>query len=780
MKKTAPQNHWRLLIALLLIFFIFAFLPLPAELQSAEDARPVPILDRHGEVLYEYRRNALGTQDYLNFEEIPPLVITTVLAVEDRNFFRHRGVSLKAILRAAWQNFQAGKIVSGGSTITQQLVKNKLEPKSRDYLYKLHEAYLALKLETRNSKSEILEEYLNSVYFGHQAYGIGAASQVFFEKNPDELSLAEVSFLAGLVQSPSAYDPYLNYDRAKNRQKTVLKSLGDMGLLSDAQIATIHDQEIKLGSGRVQIHAPHFVMWTVGDLQESATDVRTTLDLDLQQETEQIIRNKLEELEDQNVTSAAVVVMDVENGDILAMAGSANYFDAAHDGQVNVALSPRQPGSALKPFTYALALEGGDTAASTVADIETQFFTQDGNPYTPRNYDYGYHGLVRYREALANSYNIAAVKVLEKVGVQRLLSFLKKAGIRTLDQSPEYYGLALTLGSGEVKLLELTQAYCMLARGGLSCPYRRSLKQDLPESHRILDERVAWLITDILDDDEARLPEFGSRGPLEFSYPVAAKTGTTRNSRDNWTLGYSPEVVVGVWVGNADNSPMRNTSGVTGAGPIFHDVMNAAMRHRPKRDFERPYGIRKVEVCKLSGKKPTEFCPHTVFEWFIAGTEPKKADDIFQPIALDRRNGLLASEHCPPEYVTESTYATFPAELKTWARENGWPAPPDRFSPLCRKTEAQTDGWIMIEKPHVSDSFMIDPLVPPAHQKIIFQAGASPEVRQIEWLINGEKVAESVSPAFRFEWDPVPGTHHLTARANSLKQTIQFHVLKPD
>ncbi|MBU0706273.1 penicillin-binding protein 1C [Patescibacteria group bacterium] len=774
MKKLSKK--WLLLLLVpVAVLGLYLLWPLPHALQTGTENRSVRILDRTGKLLYEKRQNDFGSRNFLEFEKIPKNIIDAVIAIEDKNFYSHFGINPKSIIRAAWQNYSAKKIVSGGSTITQQLVRSRLKPEKRNYLYKAKEALLAIKLETRLSKEEILEAYLNNVYFGHQAYGIQAASQTFFEKNVAELSRAESAFLVGLIQSPSNYDPYRNFEKAKERQERVI----DAFPISEDEKEELKNEPLRLGSGKIDIRAPHFVMWIIdkyGDIND--TEIRTTLDLDLQMEIERIAERQLKNLEDKNVSSAAVVVLDAKNGDLLTMVGSADYFDSGHDGAVNVALASRQPGSALKPFTYALALKNGATTATTIADIETQFFTQDGNPYIPRNYDYGYHGLVRYREALANSYNIPAVKVLEKVGVENLLHFLQKAGLTTLTRTPDHYGLALTLGDGEVKLLELTQAYGMLARGGKTLPVRTLLDEKTDDGKRLLDEKIAWLITDILDDDIARLPEFGEGGPLEFDFPVAAKTGTTRNSRDNITIGFTPERVMGVWVGNADNSPMRGTSGITGAGPIFHETMLAAMRNLPKASFKKPDGIIEKEICTLSGKLITDYCPHKMKEWFIQGTEPKSYDDLYTPVAIDTRNSLLAGENCPKEFTEEKIFVIFPPELKTWARENGWPSPPAEFSPLCLPGKEKTGSWLTIEKPNQSETFLLDPLIPDENEKIILSASASDDIEEIDWYIDDQKIGTATRPSFRMEWQPKKGLHEIIAKGVTAEKKISIEIVE--
>jgi len=766
---------WLILLVPIIALGLYLLWPLPHALQTEKKAQSIQILDRNGKLLYEKRQNNFGSQDFLLFEEIPQSIIDAVVAIEDKNFFSHFGINPKSILRAVLQNHQAGKIVSGGSTITQQLVRNLLKPEKRSYLYKAREALLAIKLETRMNKKEILETYLNNIYFGHQAYGVQAASQILFEKNIAELSKAESAFLVGLIQSPSNYDPYKNFTSAKERQTRVIDAMS----ITEEEKVELKKEPIILGSGRVNIKAPHFVMWIlekIGNTDEK--EIITTLDLNLQIEVEQIVERHLKKLEDKNVTSAAVVILDAKNGELLSMIGSADYFNVEHDGAVNIALSKRQPGSALKPFTYALALRNGETAATTIADIETQFFTQDGNPYTPRNYDYGYHGLVRYRDTLANSYNIPAIKVLEKVSVEKLLQFLQKAGINTLNKTPEYYGLALTLGSGEIKLLELTQAYGMLARGGKTLSVKTLLNEKVEDGKKLIDEKIAWLITNILDDDIARLPEFGTGGPLEFTFPVAAKTGTTRNSRDNWTFGYTNDRIVGVWVGNADNTPMRGTSGITGAGPIFHDTMIAAMKDLPKSSFKKPEDIIKKEICTMSGKLPTEYCPHKMMEWFIRGTEPNNPDDIYHPIEIDIRNNLLAGENCPEEFTKTEVFAIFPPELKTWARENGWPSAPTIYSPLCLSNKEKTGNWLSIENPNQGGSYFLDPMIPNKNEKIVFSASASNNIESIDWYVDNQKIGKTKSPTFRLEWQPKKGIHKITAKGNNIESKVSIEVLE--
>ena len=768
----------------LLVILILIALPLPKSLRGFEPRESLKLYDRNGILLYASTRSTEGSRSTIDYRDIPKVFITALVATEDRQFFHHFGLNPRGIARAFWQNIRSGRVVAGGSSLTQQTVRNVLKPASRGVFYKLKEAFLALKMEQFQTKEHILTTYVNTAYFGHQAYGLQAASRTYFGKNPSELSTAEIAFLVGLLQSPSALDPFDHFADAKRRQELVLQSLQDVGFLTPSQRQELSKQSIALRADRTLIKAPHFVMWLLQEYPQWTGAVYTTLDEPLQEDVERIIAHHLKLLTDHNVTSAAVVVIDAKTGDLLSMVGSADYFDVKNEGAVNVALSARQPGSAIKPFTYALALSQGDTAASTVEDIETQFFTQEGNPYVPRNYDYGYHGLVRYREALANSYNIAAVKVLERVGVARLVHFLRDLGISSLTESPEHYGLALTLGDSEVELLELAQAYGAFARGGRTLNVRRLQGELVDSGQQVMDERVAWLISNILSDNQARLAEFGPSSPLALDFPVAAKTGTSRNARDNWTLGYTPQRIVGVWVGNPDNTPMHDVSGITGAGPIFHDVMVAAMRDVQPESFAKPEGITEKRICRLSGKLPTVYCLATASEFFVNGTEPKEPDTLYRPVQLDKRNLLLATDQCDASSIIEKVFVIFPPSLRTWARENGWPSPPTRVSPLCPASQtkesrsSQSEQGIAIVMPHDRATFLLDPLIPDDREKIILQAAAADSVKSVEWFVNGKSIGFGHQPNFRLEWKPEVGNISIEARAGELIDYIRIEVQK--
>ncbi|MFQ5596296.1 MAG: transglycosylase domain-containing protein, partial [Anaerolineae bacterium] len=597
-----------------------------------------------------------GRRTRVTLDELPANVRQAVIAVEDVNFYSNPGVDVRGITRAALQMARQRRIVSGGSTITQQLARAVLlsqeERTQRTFSRKLRESVLALRITRAFSKDQILEMYLNEVYFGQLAYGVEAAAQTYFGKPARELDLAEAALLAGLIQSPAAYNPLVDIDAARRRQAVALDLMEKAGFVTPEEADLAKAEQLHFTGGNVPLRAPHFVTYVRNLLEakygaeqvnHGGLHVTTTLDLDLQARAEAIIRRRMAELNahkpgkpDYNVSDAALVAIDPHTGEILAMVGSADYFNEKIDGAVNVALANRQPGSAIKPITYATAFENGCrsdigywildigystpntqypipniqlpntqypcfTPATVLSDVPTTFLTKENEPYRPMNYDRMWHGPISLRRALATSSNMIAVKVLNAVGVEAMIDTAEALGITTLTDR-ERYGLALTLGGGEVKLLELTAAYAAFANAGLRVAPQALLsvmsagepgaaypipntQYPIPNTQhtQAISPQVAYLITNILSDDESRLPAFGENSVLKLSRPAAAKTGTTSDWRDNWTIGYTPDLAVGVWVGNADNTPMRFISGITGAGPIWHDFMEEALRGKPAR-----------------------------------------------------------------------------------------------------------------------------------------------------------------------------------------------------
>ncbi len=612
------------------------------------------IYDRNGRLLNEVFDE--GRRTRVKLSEVPLHMRQATIAVEDDTFYTNPGVDVAGIIRSAWRLLRYRQIMGGGSTITQQLVRHVAfsyqERVSQSYVRKFKEILLALILTRQRSKDEILEYYLNEIYYGNLAYGAEAAAQTFFGKSIKDVTLAEAALLAGLPQAPLSLDPFTDLEAAKKRQRTVLNLMVKNGFITPEEADAAFKEPLKLTPPKVNLLAPHFVVYVRQQLEEmfgpeqvarGGLTVYTTLDLRFQQLAERLARKHVEELrEEHNLTNAALVALQPDTGQILAMLGSVDYKDDAIDGRVNVAIRERQPGSSIKPITYVTAFQQGISPAKVIWDVETEIPLEEGEIYRPQNYDEEFHGPVRLRDALANSYNIPAIKLLREVGIAETLDTAHRMGIRGLQKDPNYYGLSLTLGGGEVTLLDLTTAYATLSNGGKYVPPQAILwvadsegrviyEYEPPSPQPVLDPRAAYLVTDILSDNAARTPEFGPNSALKVSQPAAAKTGTTNDFRDNWTLGYTPYLTVGVWAGNSDNSPMVHSSGLTGAAPLWHDFMEGVFASPEllselreiigplPQTFERPDGIVEAEICVLSNlQEPTAKCPEKRPELFIA------------------------------------------------------------------------------------------------------------------------------------------------------------------
>ncbi len=688
--------------AVLVYAYVAPQLPPPEELAKRAVAfSSTKIYDREGRLLYEVIPPGGGKRTVVPLGSISPYVIMATVATEDARFFQHGGVDPIAILRALWQDIRAKEIVSGASTIPQQLVRNLLLPPEekgqRTLKRKIKEAILAAEITRRYSKETILELYLNEIYYGNMAYGIEAAAQTYFGKSAAELTLAEASFLAGLPQAPARYDPYTNFRAAKARQAEVLRLMVEAGFITSEQAQQAYQEELKLVPVRFDMKAPHFVIYVrqlleqrygADALYRAGLRVYTTLDLRLQEMAQEIVKKQVEKIKDKNVTNGALVAIRPQTGEILVMVGSADFYDTKISGQVNMALVPRQPGSAIKPVTYLAAFEKGWTPATVIWDVPIEF--PDG--YKPTNYDKRFHGPVTVRVALGSSYNVPAVKALQFVGIPSFLEMARRLGITSFTRSD--YGLSITLGGGEVSLLELTAAYAVIANGGKRVPPVAILRVEdaagrvleeyaPPPGDQVISPQHAYLITHILADNWARTPAFGPNSVLKLPRPAAVKTGTTDDWRDGWTVGYTPDLVVGVWVGNADNSPTKRVAGVRGAGPIWREFMEKALAGVPPKDFPRPPGIVEAEICVKSGAKPSEYCPERRIELFVAGTEPDDpSKDFYQKVRIDRLTGKLATEYCPPHLVEERVYEVYPPEGEWWAIQNNIPQPPKEYCHL--------------------------------------------------------------------------------------------------
>ncbi|QWK10833.1 MAG: PBP1A family penicillin-binding protein [Thermoflexus hugenholtzii] len=684
-------------------------LPPPETLQerALNLSTSLVLTDRNGELIGEIADPQSGRRQLVRLSEISPWLIRATVATEDPRFWQHPGFDPIAIVRAIYQAIREGEVVSGASTIPQQLVRNLIISPERTLRRKIKEAVLAAEITRRYPREQILEIYLNTIYYGNLAYGVEAAARTYFGKPAKDLTLAEASFLAGLPQAPALYDPFTpeGRERALRRQRDVLRLMVEAGFITPEQAeAAAREMQAypfqKPPAASPAPEAPHFALYVLQWLEQTfgldpqtlhrgGLRVETTLDLRLQRMATRVLREHLAKLADKNVHNGAVVILDPRTGEILAMVGSPDYNDAAHGGQINMAIVPRQPGSSIKPLTYLVAFEKGWTPATLIWDVPTRFPDGPGRFYEPVNYDRRFHGPVTVRYALGNSYNVPAVKALAFVGLPAFLQRARDLGITTLTR-PDY-GLSLTLGGGEVPLLEMVGLYAAFANEGRRVPpvpvrritdaFGRVLYEYTPPPGQpVMRPEHAYLITHILSDNEARKAAFGPNSPLKLSRPAAAKTGTTNDFRDNWTLGYSPDLVVGVWVGNADNSEMKGVTGITGAAPVWHDVMEEAHRilNLPPREFRRPPGIIELEICLDSGTRPSPYCPpdRRRVEVFAADQPPPGPEhDLWQLVVLDGATGLRYAEGCPGPPI-ERVFYIVPEEGRWWAEQRQIPQPP--------------------------------------------------------------------------------------------------------
>lgn len=628
--------------------YIFKDLPLATDLTVKDQQVSTKILDRNGEVLFRIYEDENRT--LIPLEEIPDPMVAATIAIEDKDFFIHHGFSVSGIIRASIANAK-GESLQGGSTITQQLVKNRLLTPERTISRKIRELLLSILVELQYSKEEILEMYLNQVAYGGNAYGIEEASQKFFGKSARELSLAESALLAGLPQSPSVYTPFgSNPELAYARQEEVLRRMVEDGYISVEQAEQAKKEPLFLNEDKIDIKAPHFVMYVrsllakqFGEeiLNTGGLEVKTTLDLSMQKEAEKIVSDEIKSLEKLNIQNGSAMITNPSTGEILSMVGSVDYFDFINDGQVNVTLRPRQPGSSIKPITYALAIENGKSTQDIIDDSPITYHTLGSKPYSPKNYDGKFHGKVTLKEALASSYNIPAVKTLAEIGISNMIDLAESMGISTWKDRSRF-GLSLTLGGGEVTMADMSEVYGTFANSGnhvnlnpileitdynntIYYQNRCALEGINCEGEQVIKPTTAYLITNILSDNDARTPAFGPFSTLNIpGQEVAVKTGTTNNLRDNWTIGYTSNRLVAVWVGNNDNTPMSYVaSGITGASPIWNNLMRMQLSEENPHQFIIPNNIIETKVCKNQKYTPCDYCPlnNLTTEYFLSGTE---------------------------------------------------------------------------------------------------------------------------------------------------------------
>lgn len=674
--------------AVVLFFFtsiavLLITLPNPAKLETREIAQTSKILDRKGNLLYEIY--AQEDRKVIPLKDIPDLTKKAFISMEDKDFYTHSGLAPRGLIRAVRETLLRGQL-QGGSTITQQLIKSALLTPERTVQRKIKEIFLAFLVEKKYSKDQILEMYLNQVPFGGTAYGIESAAETYFGKKAADLTLAQSAVIAGLTAAPTYYSPFgAHPELTKERQKEVLRRMVEDKYITGLQASAAENEPLNFKKPNISISAPHFVLY-VKDLlvkkygekkvEQGGLKVTTTLDLDLQEFAQNSVASEVAKLKNLNVGNGAAIVTRPSTGEILAMVGSKDYFDENYDGNVNVTLALRQPGSSIKPINYALGLLKGYTPATIFNDAPTCFNVPGQKPYCPVNYDGKFHGVVQMRFALGNSYNIPAVKMLAVNTVHDMIATASAMGISTLKDESRY-GLSLTLGGGEVSMLDMATAFGVFANAGIRKDLVSILKVE--DSHgntleeykdqnlipietpsspkkpisslsingpRVLPAEVAYLISHILLDNNARIAMFGDNSLLKISnHAVSVKTGTTDDKRDNWTIGYTPSYLTVVWVGNNDNKPMNQqlASGITGAAPIWNKIMTYTLKDMPDEWPKQPENVIGMEICAFSGflKGNSNCSPR--YEYFIKGTEPKITEDsIKQKALIDKTTNKLA------------------------------------------------------------------------------------------------------------------------------------------
>jgi penicillin-binding protein 1C len=740
--RTTKAARWLGLLLLLALplgaWLALRCVPLPAGLFL-----PIPpaveLTDRHGRPLREVGGAADAVSQPASLTEIPQCLIDATLAAEDQRFWTHHGVDWRASLRATGQLLRHRRVVSGASTLTQQLLK-QVQPRSRTLFPKLLESLQALRLEQVWSKQQILTAYLNRIDYGNRRRGCAAAAAFYFDRRLPDLSPAEAAFLAGLPQAPTRLNPHRHFERARQRQQWILARMRAAGRLTEAEYVRAGAAPLRLRSPIADFLAPHFadlVLQTHAPrlAAHGGGPLTTTLDLELQRQAEQVLRRQIDRLRPHQAHHGAVVILDVPTGDVRALVGSPDFF-AVPAGQVNGAWARRSAGSTFKPFTYLIALEQGATPATIVADVPTEFPTPTG-VFAPLNYDRRWLGPTRYRVALANSLNLPAVKVLEAIGGPGvLLERLQACGLTTLDQPAAFYGLGLTIGNAEARLLELANAYACLARLGLHRPYRLLVEtpvsdtatpQASPEpvvrasrlhsevlwspgmaaeakeaspGRRVFEAGPAWLVADILSDNAARARAFGLDSPLRFDFPVACKTGTSTAFRDNWAFGYTPEFVVAVWVGNFDGTPMQEVSGVSGAAPILQELMNHLHERFGTSWYPPPTPVVELTVHPLTGRQVDPARPDALRERFLANTLP------------------------PPEAAADYDVqgrVRLPAEYRDWFRNHG----PSLAARAVLDDADVPPAEFRITQPVSGAVFVLDPDLPAAGRRLRLRAVAA-------------------------------------------------------
>lgn len=775
-----------LFILMTLLFAVYSKdLPTPGKIKKSFSPESTRIMDREGNLLFDVHGDE--RRFILKQEEIPQSIKNATIATEDKDFYKHFGFDVRGLVRGVILKPLSGEGFQGGSTITQQFVKNALLSPKRTITRKVKELILAIEMEMMFSKEQILTFYLNEIPYGSNAYGIEAAAKTYFDKSAKDLTLSQAALLAALPQAPTRLSPYgQRRDELLRRKDFVLDKMAEQGYITNEERDQAKGQELTFVPRREQIGAPHFSLWVremlvdefgEREVLEGGMKVTTTLDPKVQESAVKAVSANVDRIKGFGATNAALAAVDPKTGQVLAMVGSIDYFDVENEGNFNVAVAERQPGSSFKPFAYATAFKNKYNPAYTLWDVPTDF----GN-YTPQNYDGRTRGPITMRGALANSLNIPAVKTLALAGIDNVIDQAHAMGITTLNDRSRY-GLSLVLGGGEVKPIDMASAFGVFSTGGVRHPMTpflkiedrngKVLKEYKEEEKRVLDENVAYEISHILSDNGARAPVFGAGGPLAFTNrAVAAKTGTTQSYRDAWTVGYTPSLAVAVWVGRNDNTPMENRAdGSVVAAPIFRRFMDTALEGKPNEPFTRPPSIKEVTVDRLSNKLPGAFRNEIITDIFAPWQIPDDTDDVHVKVLVDTVTGKRATDTCPTnralveERFFVEIHSEFPNRpnwekpVQDWAAANGLNAsPPTETCSALDPSNNSSVGFLTPQK----DTVLTGPF------QIAVDITGGFNVQKVEFFIDNISIGTVTSKPYTLTYDAesiAAGAHTLLAVA---------------
>jgi penicillin-binding protein 1C len=712
------------------------------------------ILDKDGNVL----RVFLSPKDKwmlpVELNEIDSALIQATVAVEDKRFWKHHGVDPLAVARSAWLNITHQKVLMGASTLSMQVIR-LLEDRPRTFPNKVIEAIHALWLETAYSKRDILKLYFELAPYGGNIHGVKAAAWRYFKKHPKDLTLSESSLLAGIPQSPSRLRPDRHPERSKKRREMVLKSMLANGYISQEQFNASNREAVEAGHYSFPFGAPHFGVWAHRKYSGESV-LKTSLDPLMQNIAEKMLWDRLSELAAFGVQNGSVVILDNKTGKVRALVGSNDFFDKDNAGQVNGALSQRSPGSCLKPFTYVIGFDLGlYTPRMILADVPVQY-----EGYAPANFSKKFRGPVAVREALADSLNVPAVEVLQKTGYQRLYTFLKQAGITTITKSPEQYGLSLTLGTAEVRLLELVNAYAVLARLGTYQPVSLLDNNDPVRQERLMSEGASYLVADILEDSE-RLASSGFVGNRQNLPRFSWKTGTSYGNHDAWCVGYNAEYTIGVWLGNFSGKPAKSLVGIEAAAPVALRLFERIYAGRAAPWYEKPASVGTRRVCLLSGEPASRICPHSAEDLFITGRSMDRQCSIHKKFTIDLETGTTVDVVSRGLKVKEEVFEVWPQTLHTWFEQHdpSYVSPPIVESGIDMKANWEGANPKILS-PVNQCEYLMD-RTRAEKQRLVLKADGSYDSRKLFWFINGQYVNEGRAGE-GFFWPMREGHHRIT------------------